>query len=792
MSTIACPNCDRRLHHPGEGVKVKCPICATVFQVPIRARLYEADEASSRQQPREASRPARREEPYDDSPGPRRDREVPSSSGSGGFRVLITFLVLIFVLGLLCAASVLVIAIVNTAARRGNPPGFPPVPDLRQDHHAQFWYNWTVAWGDGPEAPTPEEWAFVRDPNNPIQHPSLHYVLGGMHVRAGQYQEAQREFEQGLRQSPTDPLATYLAQYRALAAYFTGQDAIELHRRLNNPLNGHQLFELLLPHVQEEGDEALNAYLLYYNQVSPGYQGALQPLLLLRVRQGAWPEVWAVSRQMGEPFLEHDWYGFYSQIVQADKTLDAYRNLSDPQRFYRLALQIRADAKKRDTFRALMDLHRANAPDDPQLAQAEGWLLAGEKKYAQAAECFQRALRGSPADKQPTLESEYFRARLLAGQGLLTWVQLGRKEEQLWSLKQHLLREKNQGQFMLLAHLMHWAGNHGQGRLLTAQCKAEQKDWDGAFAVLETGKQRGELLDENMLTIVYSFHGDTDRLLRFYRLCSDRKQGFSRLCYAGDASFRLALMEEHAQQHPKDPALIQSWMNLYLQRKDFAAAAAYLKKLKAVTPPEGQAGFLYVEQQLAIPLHRVEAYLELPMSSPEALLRDALRLNRTDVFREIIEHCEENDKPLPFWVVVAARWLEGQHQDVVDLVENRARMLRADSRTHHELLRWYVLSLLKVGRKADALQQAERVKNYSWNTWSLKLLIHAEAGDMPAFLEEAKRLPQIDAIYYDEKLGPLVRTPAYAEFRKRHPEPKRDRMGPDRDEGSDFFDFDDD
>jgi hypothetical protein len=191
-------------------------------------------------------------------------------------------------------------------------------------------------------------------------------------------------------------------------------------------------------------------------------------------------------------------------------------------------------------------------------------------------------------------------------------------------------------------------------------------------------------------------------------------------------------------------------------------------------------------------LNRVEAYLNLPESSPESLLSEALRLNRTDVFRQVIEHCEENDKQLPFWTMVASQWLEGQHQEVVDLVKNRTRMLRADSRTHRELLRWYVLSLFKQGRKAEALEEAERVKDFTWNAWSLKLLIHAESGDMPAFLEEAKKLPQIEEIYYDEKLGPLVRTPAYAEFRKQYPEPKRDQVWPEKEEGLDFFDFDDD
>jgi hypothetical protein len=129
-------------------------------------------------------------------------------------------------------------------------------------------------------------------------------------------------------------------------------------------------------------------------------------------------------------------------------------------------------------------------------------------------------------------------------------------------------------------------------------------------------------------------------------------------------------------------------------------------------------------------------------------------------------------KGLTSWDVEAA-WLKKDYAAVVKMVESdRAGTIK------HSLHNWkcegyYIRSLVRLKRSADAVREAELLNKRKYGPHVLLALALASTGDVPRVLAyfDGKQKYVVENCYYDEELGPLLRSAAFRAVQDRYPPP---------------------
>jgi hypothetical protein len=119
------------------------------------------------------------------------------------------------------------------------------------------------------------------------------------------------------------------------------------------------------------------------------------------------------------------------------------------------------------------------------------------------------------------------------------------------------------------------------------------------------------------------------------------------------------------------------------------------------------------------------------------------------------------------------RWLNKDHEGVVDLLTKHRDSLFGHSRFRWKVQGYLVRSLVRLKKTQEAVTQAEALVKKNRADALLLVLAHAANGDVEQAIAALARLrPERDyrdRCYKDEDLGPLVQSEAFAPFRARFP-----------------------
>jgi hypothetical protein len=737
-------------------------MCSTVFEPILEA------EVPSEPPPRRLA-PIRAELVEPASLKPRRKRKSSwLSFFATGIVVMASIFVGLVVLGMMVGG-------INTFLKNLAPPRFAH-PQLAEYEAEDFWYNWLQNRDfENRSIPTAEEWRYVQNSGRQ-QGWAIHYVRGVLYTESGDYIQARESFTRARQIQSMCRLALYSSSFEMIARFYLDEDPVALHQHFSegvNPKDRDTLFFTLLPLIGDNETDLKLRYLDYYSAQNPDHPQILEQQSLLLLRQNQFDAAWKLHTRLPDGPLGDTGYNFVFlyEAARLGHLLAVYDRRSDADTVHKL-FQTARNYERWDDLKELCRRWAKVQPNDPFLAQAEFWILRHEKKLAEAATRLAPVLDKFPEEPQrEQAREEYFEVCLQLGRGFFTWVQLGREDEHLQQLRIHLLDKRDWGQITRLCHYLHYAGNHAQAALLAIEARLAADDREGALALLHRHHAADHLRDPELYQLGWRFAGK-GMLIDIYNLCQDRVEAFSQLQYAGSIAAQVQLLDVYSQAFPEDVRVAQRWATLYLHRQDYAASWAYTQKVRARADEELIDWVNYQEQQLIVPLGKLQEYLHHPNVSIPVLLTQCVEHNRLDQAQLLLAHLQRQGVPLSPFQQLTMHWLTRDYDAVVRWVQTRGkRALHSDLRASPQLGYWYVLSLTRLGQVELALSEASGLQNNHWIHSHLELRIYAEVGDVQGFIVQAKKMPHVPSIYSDPYLRPFLRSPAFAEFRKQFPEP---------------------
>ena len=263
-----------------------------------------------------------------------------------------------------------------------------------------------------------------------------------------------------------------------------------------------------------------------------------------------------------------------------------------------------------DPARAARELRQA-ADLAPNVARV--WCALGEALYAAgdaggAAEALDKAIRFDPAD----LGSLYLRGRVALG--------LGRPDEAVAFLGELLQRGSAGSPYVILSQYYMARTYQGTG------------DVDGALAHYEA------LLDQ--IRQPQSFFRRYPEICLLYQGRAQLMQSVGQLCLLrGDNDRAIAYLKEALAERPQHTVILRLLCRAYIQKKDFAVARLWARKLIEVHP-DGPAGY-----QRLVETYRAEGKMEAAVAELETFRHNDPE-NRTLAFElaELYEAVGRSDQ----------------------------------------------------------------------------------------------------------------------------------------------------
>jgi hypothetical protein len=243
------------------------------------------------------------------------------------------------------------------------------------------------------------------------------------------------------------------------------------------------------------------------------------------------------------------------------------------------------------------------------------------------------------------------------------------------------------------------------------------------------------------------------------------------------------LLAAHQQKQPRDPLLPYYRGELHRLAKEYDKAEASFARGMAQPLDEDlrsryRAARVHALFQAGKGLEahatvgpRRDTFLQL--AGLFTLAKDAKGL---DALLALHRKVEPTEPELPLWEI-EARWLAGEYAEVVRALRKHAAGLFAGPGGRWQYRDRLVRSLARLGRHAEALEQAEAFAAEQGGDALLLAVAHARAGDRAQTVAAMERCAQwfasAHAFYNDPDLGPVMCSDAFRAVRERFPEPIR-------------------
>jgi hypothetical protein len=444
---------------------------------------------------------------------------------------------------------------------------------------------------------------------------------------------------------------------------------------------------------------------------------------------------------------------------------------------------------KQKDLQVIVEAHGKKHPDDPWLSVLAAEKLMREKAWDKAAKVYEKIWKTVPNDIRQRYAWSYVEALCKSDRGLQAYEQIEPREQTYHQLVTLLLNDKKGQELetLVAAHQKN-VGDKAELNFHLARAKILLKQPEEALRHYQAAVQK--VTDKYMLQSYTSTFvrdmGNAGQGPAAYRAALDKSEAFKILAgsYVQKKQDKAleGLVTEHGQKHPQDLWLLFYRGELHLLRgeldqadRDFDAAHAKARPrddvwllrngLIRVRIKAGKVAALYRELGADHQVFQDLCYTCL--SDKNAMQLDALIAAR---------RMENADDPhLPAWDLEAL-WLKKDYKRAVELIDQHRGGL-FDLQHHRGKSDTYLVrSLVKLGRSADAIKEAESLFKNKRGSTLLLVLAQASAGDAKKTMEVIDRFPSnrflVEDCYRDEDLGPILRGESFQAFRTRFPEPK--------------------
>jgi hypothetical protein len=472
--------------------------------------------------------------------------------------------------------------------------------------------------------------------------------------------------------------------------------------------------------------------------------------------------------------------------VDAGHAVEGYRQCPNPS----IALDIVAnDLLESNLHQALDEIleeHRKKYPKDATMLMLLGERAAAKSEWAKAVQFYKDGWTALPELNRPRWSYGYVRAYYKAGQAVAGYQAAGNRLDIFRQLQTLILADKNieLSEKVLQAHR---ARGGMEPELAAYDARLQLLRGKHAEAAQTLTACLKDLPQQDRRRVSDTFFSDLaafDVAAEAYRCIPDKIDAFSVMTWRYRNMERLKeferLIAEHAKHHPNDPRLASERGELHMLRGEFALAEAQFQIAKNNDQPQnfnvGRFGLIRARVKLG---KAVETYNELGKN--------------TLAFQDIASQCIQQKNGEQLELVVAAHrqafpkapnlasWDVDIHWAKKDY-EKTIAMIRADDAKmlKNPLTKWkcegyLIRSLVRLKKSEEAVREAEKINQRKHGPQNLLALALSSTGDVKrtiAYLENAKgNRYLIEDSYYDEDLGPILRTEAYREFQMRHPPP---------------------
>jgi predicted Zn-dependent protease len=619
--------------------------------------------------------------------------------------------------------------------------------------------------------------------------PMLPLCQAQIHVQEGKFEVADQVFTKAFgKNADPDLLRRFrhdwvLARYRigkGRAAYVDIQPRHETFLDLASMCLGdrnYTLLELLVDaHAKNEPDSL----------------DVVQYRIRLKIKQEKVPDGIALfnavlAREDNADRRQRLVSSFLYDMVDAGKGVEAYQSAPDP----RKALEILGpDLLGRgggQDLKKILDLHRQRHGDDPLISIYLGEFHVAKQEWKEAAQAFATAWAKGTKDQHMRYRLNYVFALYKTGRHLEAYQKIEPRQETFRQLANLMIMDKKGADLeaLLAAHRAN-AKDHPDLLLYEARAKILLRKPAEAIPLFQQAyqKQTNHYLRRNFLTDFLLDMQEAGQTVDGYRAAPDKPAAFDIL--ANSLVFRkkdkelALLLAEHGKA--EEPISLFYSGELHFLRNELAQAEKDFAAGLAKTKFRDQWKYRQALNRTGVKAGKAaDTYRSLGLGNTQHFQDLAhLCLNQKDA-RQLAElvalHRQANpdDESLFTWDLDVL-WLKNDFAGALKLLDERREDLLARFRWKYANMR--VRCLARLQRTKEAIKEAEEIFRTGGN---MVLLVYAHAAGGTAkntIAAVEKLMPRrylLEDCYHDPDLGPILRSDAFAEFRRRFPPPKENQ-----------------
>jgi predicted Zn-dependent protease len=620
----------------------------------------------------------------------------------------------------------------------------------------------------------------------------LPFYQGEVLVQEGQFEDADKVFTAGMARPPLGLPVESFRYSRVLARYSIGQ-TLSAYAEIG-PKN-ETFVQLAALCYQDQKDDHLQALLDEHAKTAPDHIEVWRYRYRLKLRQNLVKEAIALFKTMlSRKELQNDRErvveSFLMDMVDAGHALEGYAAAPDARRAFQHIANDLLDQFHMKELRQLVDAHRARLADDPWLPYFDAQILIEDREWDKAALMLREGLRRAPLENRNSLQSSYIFAMYKAGRGLNAYQEFPSKEtfNHLASL---CTQDRNGATLEALAQAYEpLAGDDPDLLFQKSRARVLTKQPEAAILLFQKALQK-QPLEHQRRYYVSTFVADMfdqGQGWEAFRAVPDNHGAFEALAWQlvnrkKDKELE-KLVAEHAAKHPDDPWRAFFAGEVCLMRGDLVEAEKLFAAALAKAPLNNQWTFRNSLNRTKIKAGKAALAFEEAGKSQQAFQDLAFQCvnEKSGLQLEALVAAyrreRRNDVHLRAWDVDVL-WLKQDYEGALKVLDDNKELF-AQPRHRWKIHNHHVRCLIQLKRHAEAIRIADGAFKKKQGNVMLVVLAHASTGNVQRLIAEMEQLTRdrflIEDCYRDPDLGPLLRSPAFADFRARFPEPKGARV----------------
>lgn len=621
------------------------------------------------------------------------------------------------------------------------------------------------------------------------EHPKDEYLAiyqAEIHLRDEKFAEADKAFTRGFAVIQDPAVQNRFSYSRVRARYQTG-DVLGAYRDIGpQSATFQQLANSCW--LDKKADDLANLVALHAKN-DPGDHQLQRARWRSHILNKQFDEAGKVLRSIKDP-IRLDVQDFLFDMVDAGHAVEGYRQAPEPAEAVDILVTDLGGGNRAKEREAIVAEHRQRFPKDPILLMYAGQQAADKQDWPKAAQAYADGWKLLPEAKRPRWNYGYMYARVKEGKPIDAYQESGKRPEQFRQLVSIVLQEKQIDVFerLLDAH-RHERANDKEFDAYEARLKILRGKPEEAAPLL-AGVLKDLLLNDHR-RIGDAFLNDLrpfDVAAEAYRCMPDKLDAFGHMVFNYRNAERVKeferLLAEHAKHQPDDPRLFTERAELHMLRKDYAEAERQflLAREKAQEVNSARFGLMRARIKLG---KTAEAYKDAGANQVAFydVAQQCFTLKEGAQLESLLAAYRKDfpaARNLSVWSIEAS-YLQKDYDAVVKAIEaERATLLKTSS--HRWKCEGYLVrSLVRLKKVDEAIREAESIAKRKDGTQLLLALALASKGDVKGVLAhlETKMAQRylIEDCYYDEDLGPLLRSDAFRAVRDRYPPPPERKAG---------------